>query len=239
MEPILRRRPEPLGVRPSPRSAPSWRRLDRAGRRQMTAPRAASTISPRWSSARTAGARRQASSGSRRHACPCASPASSATRSPTQLFLPIAAVPFLVVVAQGRDAPGPGDAARLHHQRKTGRRLRSRRLAPSGDRDRAGNRSSSHWGARQAPGDDCDETGFPGGALVEIEIGEGGGDLRDDAGPIGGGAEVGVDTGGTFTDFVCRIPGRPELRLKVCSTPADPSQAIIGGIEHIERANGA
>lgn len=59
--------------------------------------------------------------------------------------------------------------------------------------------------------------------------------MRDDAGPIEGGAEVGVDTGGTFTDFVCRVPGRPERRLKVCSTPADPSQAITEGLERIER----
>ncbi len=47
--------------------------------------------------------------------------------------------------------------------------------------------------------------------------------------------EIGVDTGGTFTDIVCRRPHRPELLLKVPSTPADPSKAIISGLRHIIR----
>ncbi|MBV9956976.1 MAG: hydantoinase/oxoprolinase family protein [Acidobacteria bacterium] len=49
---------------------------------------------------------------------------------------------------------------------------------------------------------------------------------------------VGVDTGGTFTDFVFESEG--SLRVfKLASTPADPSQAIIEGLERISRETGA
>ena len=37
---------------------------------------------------------------------------------------------------------------------------------------------------------------------------------------------IGIDTGGTFTDLVCRVEGEPDRVLKVPSTPSDPSQAI-------------
>ena len=37
---------------------------------------------------------------------------------------------------------------------------------------------------------------------------------------------IGIDTGGTFTDLVCRVPGEPDRILKVPSTPSDPSQAV-------------
>jgi N-methylhydantoinase A/oxoprolinase/acetone carboxylase beta subunit len=40
---------------------------------------------------------------------------------------------------------------------------------------------------------------------------------------------IGVDTGGTFTDFVCLRSGRLEV-YKCPSTPQDPSQAILDGI---------
>ena len=41
---------------------------------------------------------------------------------------------------------------------------------------------------------------------------------------------VGVDTGGTFTDFVTL--GSDGLRVaKYLSTPRDPSQAVVAGIE--------
>jgi hypothetical protein len=40
---------------------------------------------------------------------------------------------------------------------------------------------------------------------------------------------LGVDTGGTFTDFVLLRDGRLEY-CKVLSTPADPSKAIIEGL---------
>src|SRR6266536_2543083 len=43
---------------------------------------------------------------------------------------------------------------------------------------------------------------------------------------------VGVDTGGTFTDFVFEAEG--ELRIfKLASTPDDPSRAIIEGLRRI------
>jgi N-methylhydantoinase A len=49
---------------------------------------------------------------------------------------------------------------------------------------------------------------------------------------------VGVDTGGTFTDFVFQSKGRLRL-FKLASTPADPSRAIIEGLERIARETGA
>lgn len=49
---------------------------------------------------------------------------------------------------------------------------------------------------------------------------------------------VGVDTGGTFTDFVYEAKG--SLRIfKLASTPADPSRAILEGLERIVRETGA
>jgi N-methylhydantoinase A/oxoprolinase/acetone carboxylase beta subunit len=43
---------------------------------------------------------------------------------------------------------------------------------------------------------------------------------------------IGIDTGGTFTDFV-RIDERGVVVHKLRSVPADPSQAILAGIEHL------
>lgn len=43
---------------------------------------------------------------------------------------------------------------------------------------------------------------------------------------------VGVDTGGTFTDFVFIFRGQPHV-FKLPSTPADPSQAIRNGLQRI------
>src|SRR6476659_5845028 len=43
---------------------------------------------------------------------------------------------------------------------------------------------------------------------------------------------VGVDTGGTFTDFVFEKNGRLNL-FKLPSTPSDPSQAITDGLKRI------
>ena len=37
--------------------------------------------------------------------------------------------------------------------------------------------------------------------------------------------EIGVDTGGTFTDLVARRPGEPDRILKISSTPDDPAQS--------------
>src|SRR5216110_1268598 len=49
---------------------------------------------------------------------------------------------------------------------------------------------------------------------------------------------VGVDTGGTFTDFVFEAEG--ELRVfKLASTPDDPSRAIIEGLRRIAMETGS
>jgi N-methylhydantoinase A len=43
---------------------------------------------------------------------------------------------------------------------------------------------------------------------------------------------VGVDTGGTFTDFVFEVDGRLQV-FKLASTPADPARAIIAGLRRV------
>jgi N-methylhydantoinase A len=48
---------------------------------------------------------------------------------------------------------------------------------------------------------------------------------------------VGVDTGGTFTDFVFELNGRLQV-FKLPSTPADPSLAIAQGLQQISEATG-
>ncbi|HEV2859384.1 MAG TPA: hydantoinase/oxoprolinase family protein [Pyrinomonadaceae bacterium] len=57
-----------------------------------------------------------------------------------------------------------------------------------------------------------------------------------------GGAEkrvrVGVDTGGTFTDFVAHAAGRAVV-FKLPSTPDDPSRAIAEGLRRVARETGA
>ena len=49
---------------------------------------------------------------------------------------------------------------------------------------------------------------------------------------------VGVDTGGTFTDFVYERNGELEV-FKVPSTPSDPALAIQEGLERIRQASGS
>jgi N-methylhydantoinase A len=49
---------------------------------------------------------------------------------------------------------------------------------------------------------------------------------------------VGVDTGGTFTDFVLQTK-KGLLLFKIASTPADPSLAITEGLRRIARETGA
>ncbi|MEP6922101.1 MAG: hydantoinase/oxoprolinase family protein, partial [bacterium] len=49
---------------------------------------------------------------------------------------------------------------------------------------------------------------------------------------------VGVDTGGTFTDFVFELKGRTEI-FKLPSTPTDPSLAISAGLQRITEITGA
>lgn len=48
---------------------------------------------------------------------------------------------------------------------------------------------------------------------------------------------VGVDTGGTFTDFVFEAGGRLEI-FKLASTPSDPSRAIAAGLQTISDKTG-
>ena len=47
---------------------------------------------------------------------------------------------------------------------------------------------------------------------------------------------IAIDTGGTFTDCVCLVDG--ELRVvKIFSTPADPSQAVVEGVRKLGAGN--
>src|SRR3989304_3400213 len=47
---------------------------------------------------------------------------------------------------------------------------------------------------------------------------------------------IGIDTGGTFTDFVVFDPETQELRpFKVLSTPEDPARAILAGLSQGSR----
>src|SRR5260370_15180624 len=52
-----------------------------------------------------------------------------------------------------------------------------------------------------------------------------------------GRVRVGVDTGGTFTDFVFEANGQIEI-FKFASTPADPFLAIDRGLQQIARKTG-
>ncbi|MFT5172757.1 MAG: N-methylhydantoinase A, partial [Gammaproteobacteria bacterium] len=47
------------------------------------------------------------------------------------------------------------------------------------------------------------------------------------------GLEIGIDTGGTFTDIVCRAAGHADRILKVPSTPDDPSRAVLAGVQQM------
>ncbi|HVF41803.1 MAG TPA: hydantoinase/oxoprolinase family protein [Pyrinomonadaceae bacterium] len=55
---------------------------------------------------------------------------------------------------------------------------------------------------------------------------------------VAGRVRVGVDTGGTFTDFVFAHGGRARV-FKLASTPADPSVAITEGLRRVAREAGA
>jgi N-methylhydantoinase A len=56
--------------------------------------------------------------------------------------------------------------------------------------------------------------------------------LRKQQNKLSGAVRVGIDTGGTFTDFVYQFAR--ELRVfKIASTPDDPSRAIAAGLERI------
>jgi N-methylhydantoinase A len=48
--------------------------------------------------------------------------------------------------------------------------------------------------------------------------------------------KVGIDVGGTFTDFVVAREGEPPQIHKILSTPADPSVAVVDGLAQIAAA---
>ena len=48
--------------------------------------------------------------------------------------------------------------------------------------------------------------------------------------------KIGIDVGGTFTDFVVARDGEPPLIHKTLSTPADPSIAVVDGLAQIAAA---
>ena len=45
--------------------------------------------------------------------------------------------------------------------------------------------------------------------------------------------KIGVDVGGTFTDFSCQLFDGRRLGFKIPSTPNDPSKAVISGVEEL------
>ena len=49
---------------------------------------------------------------------------------------------------------------------------------------------------------------------------------------------VGVDVGGTFTDFACALPDGRRLMFKIASTPGDPSLAVIAGLQQLVTTHG-
>src|SRR6266542_3821475 len=55
--------------------------------------------------------------------------------------------------------------------------------------------------------------------------------------PAPAACRVGVDTGGTFTDFVFETNGKLEI-FKLASTPADPALAIASGLRTISEKTG-
>jgi N-methylhydantoinase A len=48
---------------------------------------------------------------------------------------------------------------------------------------------------------------------------------------------IAIDTGGTFTDCVC-LDGRQLRVCKIFSTPVDPSQAVLNGVEKLDGGDG-
>jgi 5-oxoprolinase (ATP-hydrolysing) len=56
---------------------------------------------------------------------------------------------------------------------------------------------------------------------------------------MAGGYRIGIDIGGTFTDFVLLNHQSGELRLHKClTTPADPAEGALAGLEELVRAHG-
>ncbi|MEK7370125.1 MAG: hydantoinase/oxoprolinase N-terminal domain-containing protein, partial [candidate division NC10 bacterium] len=49
---------------------------------------------------------------------------------------------------------------------------------------------------------------------------------------------IGVDVGGTFTDFLLRRDGGPARAAKTPSTPADLSEGVLAGLRELAAAEG-
>ncbi|MEC9445617.1 MAG: hydantoinase/oxoprolinase family protein, partial [Chloroflexota bacterium] len=49
---------------------------------------------------------------------------------------------------------------------------------------------------------------------------------------------IGIDVGGTFTDFVIAQEGQPPRYFKTASTPHDPSEGLMTGLTHAASAHG-
>ena len=47
--------------------------------------------------------------------------------------------------------------------------------------------------------------------------------------------KIGIDVGGTFTDFFYVRKGQPPIIHKVLSTPDDPSVAVVRGLEELAK----
>ena len=48
--------------------------------------------------------------------------------------------------------------------------------------------------------------------------------------------KIGIDVGGTFTDFVVTNEGEPPRYFKTPSTPHDPSEGVMAGLEDAAQA---
>jgi N-methylhydantoinase A len=78
----------------------------------------------------------------------------------------------------------------------------------------------------------------PGGRYAGAKTQQGEVSVEADARPGGrhAGIKIGIDVGGTFTDFVVAREGQPPQIHKTLSTPADPSLAVVDGLAQIAAA---
>ena len=57
--------------------------------------------------------------------------------------------------------------------------------------------------------------------------------IRNHATPVTTTSHIGIDVGGTFTDFSVSLAGHGEILHKVPSTPGEPDRAIIQGLKDL------